>query len=80
MAALQLQPAGEERSTGLDTVILATTNVRAGELWIGSRRVQSRLVPLADSLPKFFSAVIKLEVDQRDRPGDGRSVVSSVGR
>lgn len=67
MAALQLRPVGEERSIALDTVILATTNVRAGELRegvaqaaqalvlvqrIGSRRVRSRLVPLADALGK----------------------------
>jgi hypothetical protein len=67
MTALAAWPAGEGRSIALDTVILATTNVRAGELRegvaqaaqalvlaqrIGSRRLRSRLVPLADALGK----------------------------
>jgi tetratricopeptide (TPR) repeat protein len=67
MTALQLRPAGAERSNALDTVVLATTNVRAGELRegiqqasqalvlaqrIGSRRVRARLKPLAEALEK----------------------------
>ncbi len=67
MTALAAWPADEGRSIALDTVILATTNVRAGELRegvaqaaqalvlvqrIGSRRVRSRLAPLADALSK----------------------------
>ncbi|MGH3867173.1 MAG: hypothetical protein ACRDQ4_13725 [Pseudonocardiaceae bacterium] len=67
MSALAGWSVGDERSTAIDSVILATTNVRAGELRegvsqaaqalvlvqrIGSRRVRSRLVPLADALGK----------------------------
>jgi hypothetical protein len=65
MNALAAWPVGEERSIALDTVILATTNVRAGELRegvaqaaqalvlvqrVGSRRVRARLKPLAEAL------------------------------
>jgi transcriptional regulator with XRE-family HTH domain/tetratricopeptide (TPR) repeat protein len=67
MTALELRPVGEERSTALDTVILAITNVRAGELRegvqqasqalvlaqrVGSRRVRARLTPLAQALAR----------------------------
>lgn len=67
MTALELRPVGEERSNALDTVILAITNVRAGELRdgvnqatqalvlvrrVGSRRVRARLKPLAEALDK----------------------------
>lgn len=67
MSALAGWSVGDERSTAIDSVILATTNVLAGELRegvnqaaqalvlvqrIGSRRARSRLVPLADALSK----------------------------
>jgi tetratricopeptide (TPR) repeat protein len=64
-AALDARPVDEDRIDALDTVILATTNVRAGELRagvtqanealvlvqrVGSRRVRARLKPLAAAL------------------------------
>jgi transcriptional regulator with XRE-family HTH domain len=64
-AALDTRPVGDDRIRALDTVILATTNVRAGELRagvtqanealvlvqrVGSRRVRARLKPLAAAL------------------------------
>jgi transcriptional regulator with XRE-family HTH domain len=67
MNALSTSPVGEERSNALDTVILAITNVRAGELRegvqqasqalvlaqrVGSRRVRARLTPLAQALAR----------------------------
>jgi transcriptional regulator with XRE-family HTH domain len=67
MNVLSARPADEERCNALDTVILATTNVRAGELRegvqqashalvlvqrIGSRSVRERLKPLAEALAK----------------------------
>jgi hypothetical protein len=64
-AALDTRLVGDDRIRALDTVILATTNVRAGELRagvtqanealvlvqrVGSRRVRARLKPLAAAL------------------------------
>jgi hypothetical protein len=63
--ALSALPVGEERSNASDTVILATTKVRAGELRegvaeaaralvlvqrVGSLRIRARLKPLAEAL------------------------------
>jgi transcriptional regulator with XRE-family HTH domain/tetratricopeptide (TPR) repeat protein len=65
MTALQLRPGDANRCNALDTVILATTSIRAGELregveqashalalvhQVGSRRVRARLRPLVEAL------------------------------